>query len=454
MANNPATRLPPGACLLQDGSHPLTANWDAGSFDIRAQNLTADALTAGRVLYTGANGLLSVAANFTWDASTLEIYKDAAVPGLALSCYHDTEATAATLTLRKADNTQASPALVDDNAVLGVLNFDGYDGSGWHTGAKIEARIAGTPSDGTDLPTELTFWTTPDASATPVQRMTILPSGNVGFMTDAPDQIVHIIDTSNPATDGSVIIEGCRDGLTNIMALRARDAGTPEGALPINQGVIIRFQGFDGADFENMGGIAVRATQIVADGDAPGYMSFHTSTDASADVAERARIDAKGNVYIGTTTIDGDAVKCFTIGNGTLPTSPTADQFYQWSADVGGVAGKAGPHFMGEEGGAIAFQPVLGTVDQLVYQNDALADNGTVNLTDATSGLVFVSCNAEAGMWLVEADGGCTKIAGSTNTADTESDTDLCVYDGGGTIAIVKNMLGVAGETRIIYFNR
>lgn len=110
-----------------------------------------------------------------------EIIKDAANAALTISCYHDTEATTSLITLRKADGTLAVPALVDDNAVLGTIHFDGHDGSGWHTGAKIEARIQGTPSDGADIPTELTFWTTPEASATPVQRMTIDRNGVLGL---------------------------------------------------------------------------------------------------------------------------------------------------------------------------------------------------------------------------------------------------------------------------------
>ena len=77
--------------------------------------------------------------------------------------------------------------------MLGTINFDGYDGSGWHTGAKIEARIQGTPSDGTDMPTELSFWTCPEASATLVQRMTILANGYMGFGTTTPLVPCHIV---------------------------------------------------------------------------------------------------------------------------------------------------------------------------------------------------------------------------------------------------------------------
>jgi len=42
-------------------------NWDLGAHDWRARNVTADALTAERVVYTGTDGLLSVSAGLLWD---------------------------------------------------------------------------------------------------------------------------------------------------------------------------------------------------------------------------------------------------------------------------------------------------------------------------------------------------------------------------------------------------
>lgn len=84
------------------------------------------------------------------------------------------------------------------------------------------------------------------------------------------------------------------------------------------------------------------------------------------------------------------------------------------------------------------------------YQSNIFLDDATVSLPDERYGVVIVSCNAEAGMWLVESDGTCTKIVGTVNTADTDSDTDLCVYDG-GTKGIVKNRLGTSGKIVIDY---
>jgi hypothetical protein len=96
-------------------------------------------------------------------------------------------------------------------------------------------------------------------------------------------------------------------------------------------------------------------------------------------------------------------------------------------------------------------QTMTGTVKRFVYQADAMADDAEISLPDATDGIVLVQMNAEAMFAIVNADGTSTKISGSTNTAVTDSDTDLCVYDG-GTAANVKNRLGATAATRVVYW--
>ena len=126
-------------------------------------------------------------------------------------------------------------------------------------------------------------------------------SGNVGIGLTSPGAKLEIVDTSNPgATSGSVIIEGRRDGSPNVLTLRAKDASAPAGALPNGQGPVVRFQGFDGTDFENMGYIQVAADgQAVANGDAPSFMAFGTSADGSSSPTEKMRIDSSGNLLLG-----------------------------------------------------------------------------------------------------------------------------------------------------------
>ena len=157
-----------------------------------------------------------------------------------------------------------------------------------------------------------------------------------------------------------------------------------------------------------------------------------------------------GSVAIGVGSIGAGATKTLAIGTGNPPTTMPADAFQIYSADAAG-AGTAGFHMMSETGGVFGIYPNYGKVTQYFYQNDALADDGGFDLPAATSGLAFVSCNGEAGMWLVQSDGTATKISGSANTAATDTDGSLCVFDG-GTAATVKNRLGAVGEMRIFYF--
>jgi hypothetical protein len=145
--------------------------------------------------------------------------------------------------------------------------------------------------------------------------------GNVGIGTTAPSAKLQIVDISNPgATSGSVIIEGRRDGSPNVLTLRARDASAPTVALPNSQGPVVRFQGFDGTDFENMGFIQVAADgQAVANADAPSFMAFGTSGDGSSSPAERMRIDSAGAIKFnnyGAGTLVSDASGNITVSSG------------------------------------------------------------------------------------------------------------------------------------------
>ena len=76
--------------------------------------------------------------------------------------------------------TTGTAAIVEDNDVLGLIEFQGADSAGtadsnFATGAKIFARVNGTPGDG-DMPTELVFAMSKDNSETPVETLRIMPT--------------------------------------------------------------------------------------------------------------------------------------------------------------------------------------------------------------------------------------------------------------------------------------
>ena len=109
--------------------------------------------------------------------------------------------------MRKSDGSAASPALVDDNAVLGTISFQGNDGGAgaWEEGAKIEARVDGTAASN-DMPGELSFWTTPDGANTSVQRVTIDDAGNVGVGNDGPAGSGKFVIKGNGTSTGNTFI--------------------------------------------------------------------------------------------------------------------------------------------------------------------------------------------------------------------------------------------------------
>jgi hypothetical protein len=98
-----------------------------------------------------------------------------------------------------------------------------------------------------------------------------------------------------------------------------------------------------------------------------------------------------------------------------------------------------------------------GTLTLWPWHNDTVADDGVISLPNATSGLLLVtisdplaSFTTEGGLWMVDAAGAVTRISGSTNTDDADTDNTLCVYDG-GTYGIIKNRMGGVGKLRAIY---
>ena len=256
--------------------------------------------------------------------SLFELAEEAANAEFVLSCYHDTETTMALITLRKADNTEAAPALIDDNAILGTIQFQGYDGSGWHTGAKIEGRIDGTPSGGTDMPTELTFWTVNEDSAQLNQRMTIAPDGKVGIGTLSPSFQLDVQSAGSTATGIQVRAANASSSAYAICQLNTTDSAAG--------GMILGDPGGSTVSFANRleiyndsSGLGISITAVDASGDIRFFTAGRTN--------ERVRIASDGNV--GIANIDPQGI--LSIGNATE--GGTAGLNYQTAHETHTLAG-------------------------------------------------------------------------------------------------------------------
>jgi hypothetical protein len=93
-----------------------------------------------------------------------------------------------------------------------------------------------------------------------------------------------------------------------------------------------------------------------------------------------------------------------------------------------------------------------------IYQNllirtaavSSTADDGTITLAMGVAGILKVWTETEYMQVYVDKEGVVTSIYGSANTANTDTDTKLCVYDG-GTGAVIKNRLGATKIVRYEY---
>ncbi|WP_374078691.1 tail fiber domain-containing protein [Bdellovibrio bacteriovorus] len=105
-------------------------------------------------------------------------------------------------------------AVVQNGDELGYAVFKGYDGSAYQLAAGIAAMVDGTPG-ANDMPGRLMFSTTPDGSSTPLERMRITNSGNVGIGTTNPGSELEVSDN---AADNDVRINlRAAAGATNLM---------------------------------------------------------------------------------------------------------------------------------------------------------------------------------------------------------------------------------------------
>lgn len=152
--------------------------------------------TNGSVLFAGASGVLAQDnSKLFWENSNkrllignnsskgsynepLETFVSNTYGGAALFSYSTGAAgLAAVLSLnRSRNNTIGTQGLVSDGDTLGCVMFRGSDGVIFRDGAYISAVVEGTPGSD-DLPTRLSFATSPDGTATPTERMRITREG-------------------------------------------------------------------------------------------------------------------------------------------------------------------------------------------------------------------------------------------------------------------------------------
>ena len=116
------------------------------------------------------------------------------------------------LFLQKGRGSVESASAVQDNDTLGMIEFNGYNGSGFRNAAHILAEVEGSPTssgDDTDMPGALVFKTSADGTNVPTERLRIKSDGKVGVNTTGPSQQF----TSYAASGYPVLANGPSNGI-------------------------------------------------------------------------------------------------------------------------------------------------------------------------------------------------------------------------------------------------
>jgi len=208
-----------------------------------------------------------------------------------------------------------SHTIVQDGDDLGTLRFQGSNGTTFDTAALILAEVDATPGASADMPGRLSFWTTPDASATPLERMRISNAGGVAIGGGGAGVFGTIFTVQGNSTLPVVVDfghwEASNVGPTQRF-IKSRSASIA-GVTIVNDGDtlgVMHFYGADGTSYSLGAQLGVFVDGTPGVGDMPSRFVFSTSPDGSGTPSERMRIDSAGKVVIsqlGSGAITGHA---------------------------------------------------------------------------------------------------------------------------------------------------
>ncbi len=214
------------------------------------------------------------------------------------------DATGVHLQLEKTRSTSpGSYTIVQDGDILGNIEFKGSNGSASVIGAKILAKVNGTPGSGNDIPTDLIFRMQPDGSGSTQEAMRI-----------RSDRTVEI------ATEGAIAGFASSAVTNNIAPLKIyKNSSVTHSAIQLiwdhfntSTGISQRIQFTIGDDassdgFNNAGFIGIEKADSWQSGSGRSAALIFGTTSAATE-SEKMRITGSGIVMIATTS---------TVSNGT-----------------------------------------------------------------------------------------------------------------------------------------
>jgi hypothetical protein len=250
------------------------------------------------------------------DGLTLTVAGDSYTPkfqirgqGMALSSIASASDEAAVIAFAKGNGGLTQ---VDDDETLGIISWSGYTDTGWANAALIKAEVDGTPGSG-DIPTRITFWTSPDGSATPVEAMRITQAGKV--IVGAHDPVTNYFSAESPlqvlgtsyGTATAFLGRWSNDNAgASLIGYKSRNATVGSHTVVQNGDVALRLEATvsDGTNPKGVAAILMRVDGTPGTNDTPGRIEFYTTPDGSSSLGLALTIDeAKAAAFVGAVSV-------------------------------------------------------------------------------------------------------------------------------------------------------
>ena len=272
--------------------------------------------------------------------------------------------TMASIDMRKANNTAASPTALITGSGIGQITWQGYGATGYGNGSRI--KILGYASENwtdTAQGTHLTFHTTPIGGIATAEVMRLDSRGYLGIGTIAP---ATRLDVADSATNGSVArFVQSNATASNGVYIQTQTASASDLALTVasNAGATV--------------GLAVRNN---------GNVGIGTSTPAQ-------RLDVAGNVNGSGLCIAGDCKTAWSqVGGGTTSQWTTSGSNIYFNTGNVGV-GTTAPAYPLE----VSKSQAAGTLFQVTNANTSPGNGAAVRMFTSGNNALTLSAQENAG---------------------------------------------------------
>jgi hypothetical protein len=307
----PSTTLDVNGLIgIREGSslvwHDASGNVAAQIFGDASDNLVfrnTSSLTE-RMRIDSSGNLLVGADSSASSGSIVQIREDEFGRNLDLIRSYDTANTPSRLRFSNSRGTAASPTAVVNQDLIGEMRFHGYDGNDYNNYcAAIQAAIDGVPGND-NMPGRLTFSTTADGSASPIERLRITKDGNILVGIETPGSNYRVSTTSytpKVQISGNDVYALSLKRSNSACYLSLASDRTPQndvavGSITFNQRMPVI------NDLANIATIGALTDGTPTSASMPGRLSFQVTATNATSPAEVMRITSNKRVGINNDT--------------------------------------------------------------------------------------------------------------------------------------------------------